>query len=354
MHKIPKSLNNFVSMVVNNNRKRFDIESAERFVIEKTGGYNTYAQLGGYSSFFDAVKLLEKHGVIAPIQSSGFNGLNPVLKSRWRIVREAHVDEWDIAFMMQLSDKLDMSGYIKNPKWHTQKEKQLILSIYKFLKTADKREWASCEERCLELFGNEKFLLTEDRKVLSRLNLTYERLKMKKYGHMFTYWIGKRDKIRRVIILENHSTFFSMKRWVERGGTVFGITPDLIIFGDGKHIIKSFSFLNEIADAKKCIIDYFGDVDPEGWQIYYTLKKNYSGYNINLFFPAYKFLLDAKESFPIGDSKQNMNPNVLDFIINEFKQIYTQYVDKILCLWNEKNRIPQEFLTYEVLKDMEF
>lgn len=62
------------------------------------------------------------------------------------------------------------------------KRKNYIISIYDFLKNSNNRELASCEERCLELFGNEKFLFTEDKKVLSRLNLSYEQLKMKNMG----------------------------------------------------------------------------------------------------------------------------------------------------------------------------
>ena len=352
MEKFLNILNKYLYMIESNNRSRFDINDAEKFVIEKIGGYNAYAKMGGYSCFFDTVKMLKNQSTIAPIQSSGFNGLNPALSTRWRLIKEAQNDEWDMAFMMQLSDILDMSGYIRNKKWHTQKEKNYILSIYDFLRNAKNRELASCEERCLELFDNEKFLLTEDKKVLTRLNLSYEQLKMKKYGQMFTYWIGKRDVTNSVIILENHSTFFSMKRWVEDGGDIFGIYPDLLIFGDGKHIIKSLSFLDEIADANKCMITYFGDIDPEGWLIYYTLKRKYAEYNINLFFPAYNFLMDSGKSFPIGEKKQNMNSNVLDFILKEFDTSYPQYNNTIQKLWNEKYRIPQEILTYEELKDM--
>jgi len=332
-------------------RNRFSIEDAEKFVIKKIGGQSTYARTGGYHCFYSGIKSLTESEVIAPVMSSGFNGINPALHSRWRLVSESQ-QQWDTAFMMQLSDRLDMSGYIRNPKWHTPKEKQYILSIYEFLKSVGKREYSSCEERCLELFGNEKFLQTEDKKVISRLNLTYDQLKMIKYGQMFTYWIRKREKTRKVLILENHSTFFSIKRWTEKGGTVFGLEPDLIIFGDGKHIVKSLSFLDEIAMAKECVIKYFGDIDPEGFLIYNSLKKRYSELDIGLFFPAYQFLLDTGKSYDIGHSQQNMNPKVLEDITREFMQLKPEYAGKIKDLWNAEKRIPQEFLTYETLKDL--
>jgi hypothetical protein len=352
MDKITKLLHLFVNQIKEKQRNRFSIEDAEKFIIEKVGGQSSYIRIGGYPCFYNAMKLLEESGVIAPILSSNFNGINPALQSRWRLASESQNQQLDTAFMMRLSDRLDMSGYIRNPKWHTSKEKQYILSIYEFLKNVEKREYASCEERCLELFGNEKFMQSEDKKVISRLNLTYEQLKMIKYGHMFTYWISKREKTRNVLILENHSTFFSIKRWVEKGGMVFGIEPDLIIFGDGKHIIKSLSFLDEIAVAKDCVIKYFGDIDPEGWLIYTSLKKSYSELDISLFFPAYQFLLDTGKSYDIGDSLQNMNPKVLENIIKEFTQLRPEYVEKIEGLWNDRKRIPQEFLTFEVLKDL--
>ncbi|NLY18407.1 MAG: cytosolic protein [Clostridiaceae bacterium] len=334
-----------------NKRSRFSIENAEKFVIEKIGGHSSYSQAGGYHCFYSAVKSLEQDGVISPVKSSGFNGINPALHTRWKLVDECR-QLWDVSFIMQLSDRLDMSGYLKNPKWHTPKEKQYILSIYEFLKSADKREYASCEERCLELFGNEKFLQTGDKKVISRLNLTYDQLKMIKYGQMFTYWIRKRGNTRKVIILENHSTFFSIKRWVESGGSVFGMEPDLIIFGDGKHIIKSLSFLNEIAPAKKCVIEYFGDIDPEGFVIYNSLKKKYSDLNISMFLPAYRFLLETGKSFDMGKSQQNMNPKVLEEVTSEFMRFSPEYANKIRDLWYSGKRIPQEFLTYEALKHL--
>lgn len=349
MDKILEQLNLFVKNMKENQRNRFCIEDAERFVVEKIGGQSSYFQTGGYHCFYNAIKSLEIGGVISPVKSSGFNGINPALQSRWKLRNELQ-QQWDVSFMMQLSDKLDMSGYINNPKWHTLKEKQYILNIYEFLKNANKREYASCEERCLELFGNEKFLQTEDKKIISRLNLTFEQLKMIKYGQMFTYWIRRREKTQNILILENHSTFFSIKRWVENGGSVFGIEPDLIIFGDGKHIIKSLSFLDEIAVAKSCVIKYFGDIDPEGFLIYNSLKKNYSDLCISMFYPAYKFLLDTGKSYDIGQSQQNMNTNVLEDITLEFMQVIPEYVNKIKDLWNGKKRIPQELLTYEVLK----
>jgi hypothetical protein len=62
--------------------------------------------------------------------------------------------------------------------------------------------------------------------------------------------------------------------------------------------------------------------------------------------------MDSGKSFPIGEKKQNMNSNVLDFILKEFDTSYPQYNNTIQKLWNEKYRIPQEILTYEELKDM--
>ncbi len=341
MDKILKLFDQFMNQMKEKQRNRFSIEAAEKFVIEKIGGQSAYIRAGGYPCFYGNIKLLEQREEIAPIMSSEFNGITPALKSRWRLVNESQTQSWDTAFMMQLSDRLDMSGYIRNPQWHTSKEKQYILKIYDFLAGAQKREYASCEERCLELFGNEKFLQTEDKKVLSRLNLTYEQLKMIKYGQMFTYWIRKREETHNVLILENHSTFFSIKRWVEKGGNVFGIEPDLIIFGDGKHIIKSLSFLDEIAVAKDCMIKYFGDIDPEGWLIYTLLKKSYLNLDISLFYPAYQFLLDTGKSYDIGKSQQNMNPKVLEDIVREFTQWKPEYTNRIRSLWDAIERILQ-------------
>jgi len=350
MDEIKKHITEYIENTKNAGRKRIETAKIEEYVIKKTGGRTEYEKFGGYYEFHCCVTYMQNKGIIRAVKNSDFNGINPPLKTRWSVVYDNRNDGWPASFIMKVSDYFDMSGYVRNPNWQTDGDKRFIERIHIFLKNADNREWASCEERCLELFDNEKFLSSSKSKILTRLGITYEQLKMKKYGQMFSYWISNRKITEKVIISENHSTFFSFKRIAEKNLPIFNIVPDLLIFGDGKRIIKSLEFLNEITNPGLCNIKYFGDMDPEGWLIYKLLKERYNNLDISLFMPAYRFLIDSGKDYPLGDALQSTNKLIIEYIIKEFeKDSKDDYNSDIMRLWNERRRIPQELVTYESL-----
>ena len=79
----------------------------------------------------------------------------------WVNIKEEST-KWDRLEMMKLSDLLDFSFYERHPEWQTKEEWTIIQHLYTFLQTAGEREVVSLEERSLELFGHEKFLLDSD------------------------------------------------------------------------------------------------------------------------------------------------------------------------------------------------
>jgi hypothetical protein len=353
INEIKKHVTEYIEITKSEGRKRIETARIEEYVIKKTGGRTEYEKFGGYYEFHGCITFMQNKGIIRAIKNSDFNGMNPPLKTRWSVVYDNRKDGWPASFIMKVSDYLDMTGYVRNPNWQTDGDKRFIERIHNFLKNADNREWASCEERCLELFDNEKFLSLSKSRILTRLGITYEELKMMKYGQMFSYWISNRRKTEKVIILENHSTFFSFKRIAEKNLPIFNIVPDLLIFGDGKRIIKSLGFLNEITNPELCNIKYFGDMDPEGWLIYKLLKEKYDNLDISFFMPAYRFLIDSGKEYPMGDVLQNTNKSIVEYIIKEFKKAGMDYYNNdVMRLWEKRRRIPQELLTYErLLKD---
>lgn len=334
------------------NRKSFYLDNLEKFLLEKSGGSSNYHQKGGYHSLCKGLERLTQDGYIKPMKTVGYNGKYPPLKLRWSIVQHQSHKKWNSGDILRLSDLLDFSTYIKHPDLQTDREWKFVLRIHEFLRNKDRRDWASCEERCLELFDNEKFLDPKeesDNGVLKRLKLSYEDIKMKKYGQMFVYWNRGVRQIKTAIILENHSTFFSYKRAAMEGYDIFGIDPDAIIYGQGKDIVSSFSFIHEIADAERIKVFYFGDIDPEGYMIYKSLKEAYDSVNISLQLAAYKKLFDFGKSYPIKKA-QNKNIENLNFVTNEFAaNNYHEAAENLKKLWDANRRIPQEFITYEYL-----
>ncbi|MCF6466658.1 Wadjet anti-phage system protein JetD domain-containing protein [Clostridium sp. Cult2] len=355
-----KDIVKFIKIYTNtNNRKRFELEELENHLIHIYKGKSGYEKNGGYRGLYNGLTKAVEEGIVKEIISSDYNGMNPPLRVKWRIITQEKIGKWDKSEMMKMSDLLDFGYYERHLECQNEMEWKYIKNIYNFLKTIDNREWASLEERSLELFYDEKFLYSRrkrkiDNKVLTRLNITYEDLKMKKYGEMFIYWKRGIENIEKVIILENHSTFFSYKRACESGIDIFGVVPDLLIFGQGKKIINSFSFIEELVSPFKLEILYFGDIDPEGFMIYRSFKRKYSNLNIKLHLKAFIQLLEIANKHPcIG---QNKNILDLNFVLSELASHSLENYGEVLKeLWTKDLRIPQEYITYEyILKGDKF
>lgn len=350
-----KLIKKFISEYEKSNKKRFDLDTLEKYVIDSFKGYNLYNSNGGYLKLHDEIILLKKNQYVKEIEASSYNGLNPPLKTRWQIISKEDISKWDKSKILQLSDVLDFSYYKNHPMYQTDLEWEYIENIHKFLKSKDQREWASIEERSLELFYDEKFL--KNRKdtakgkygILKRLKLSYEDLKMKNYGEMFIYWNKGVQHIKNIIILENHSTFFTYKRIAENDGDIFGFKPDILIYGEGKKIESSFTFLEEIADISKIEVLYFGDMDSEGFGIYYRLKERYPNINIRLQHEAYINLLSiSNRCYPLGDQEKNLI--YLNYFLEEIeKHLDDKSLKKVRYIWDKDFRIPQELINYEYL-----
>lgn len=350
-----KIIQKFISEYKGKNRKRFNLDELQNYLIKHYKGDQQYLAKGGYQELYRQISLLKGNNCIKEIKSSGSNGLNPPLKIRWQIIFEDNIPLWNQSRMLQLSDFLDFGYYINNPSYQTDQEWEYIENIYRFLKSRNEREWASIEERSLELFYDEKFLT--DRKgigkrkygILKRLKLSYEDLKMKKYGEMFVYWNRGVENVRNIIILENHSAFFTYKRMAESHGSIFGFIPDVLIFGEGKKIEGSFSFIGEIADISNAEILYFGDIDPEGFGIYCRLKERYPEVNMKLQHKAYMLLISLcrREYSSVGQYK---NRDYFNCFLEEMKEHLTlDRIEKLNYFWERDLRIPQELINYENL-----
>lgn len=350
-----KKIKGFLIELKSKNKKRFNLDDLEKYLIDYYKGESGYLARGGYLNLYNQINLLKEKEGIREIKSSSYNGLNPPLKTRWEIIVEEKSPSWDPSKILRFSDLLDFSYYDNNPIYQTDLEWEYIQNIHGFLKSRDRRQWASLEERSLELFYDEKFLVKGKERVkgrygiLKRLKLSYEDLKMKKYGEMFIYWNrGTRD-IKNVIILENHSTFFAYKRMAEENGHIFDFNVDGLIFGEGKKIENSFSFIEEIASLDDLNVLYFGDIDPEGFGIYARLRARYPDVNIKLQSRAYKDLIEiSKRDYPqVG---QNKNGEYLEFFLEEMgKDLNEDNIEKLKYIWEKDLRIPQELMTYEYL-----
>lgn len=350
-----KRIKKFISDYNLKSKKRFNLDELENYLITSYKGNTNYLANGGYIQLYNQINHLKENNYIKEIKSSVYNGLNPPLKTRWEIVFEEKHSNWDKSKMLQFSNRLDFSYYVNNPIYQTDLEWEYIENIYNFLNLSENRQWSSVEERCLELFYDEKFFKNRGDTpkgkygILKRLKLEYEDLKMKKYGEMFIYWNKGTKDIRKIIILENHSTFFAYKNATEDMGNIFGFQPDAIIFGEGKKIENSFSFIEEIASKEELEILYFGDIDPEGFGIYYRLRARYPDFHIRFQYEAYLHLIDLCKRDYLQKGQQK-NSIYLDWFLEEMKDyLDDEKIKKLQYIWDGDLRIPQELINYEYL-----
>ena len=165
-------------------------------------------------------------------------------------------------------------------------------------------------------------------------------------NHFFIILIRKL-KNKTILIIENKDTFWTIVKAIQKL-KIENIY--MIIYGEGKKILKSFSFIEEFKIDSKDNIYYFGDIDFEGINIYVSLKEKYNKYNISAYTKGYETILDIEKTPEKVRKNQNINQDKIERFISEFDK---KYKDKLIEIFNNKKYIPQEVFNYEVaLKSM--
>lgn len=309
-----------------------------------------YFEMDGYSLFYRAIDTLQAEGQLIPIQNNQYNGRNPALALYYWVNIKVQEAKWDRLEMMKLSDQFDFSYYERYPEWQTEDEWKRIQNLYIFLKSSQEREIVSLEERSLELFGHEKFLFDPDsfpdgKGFLARIGITEDQLKMVNYGEPFVFWMKQgtdMKDIQRVLIVENLSFFHTAIKLLEADQLDY--EPDLIIYGEGTKIERSFSFFFRMFPPTSYLFYYAGDLDAAGYGILIRLIEKYQDCCIQPALKIYRKMLECLEQKNDQKIGQTQNLKYRDL----FFQWFTEDEQAILRqLWQENKRIPQEVLTIE-------
>lgn len=311
---------------------------------------DNYFEMDGYSLFYHAIQTLQAEGQLIPIQNNQYNGKTPALALYYWVNIKVQESKWDRLEMMKLSDQFDFSYYERHPEWQTVDEWNRIQNLYTFLKSSQERETVSLEERSLELFGHEKFLIDSDsfpdgKGFLARIGISEDQLKMVNYGEPFVFWMkqGKEMKdIQRILIVENLSFFHTSIKLLERNQLDY--EPELIIYGEGTKIERSFSFFYRMFPQKNYLFYYAGDLDTAGYGIIIRLIEKYPDCCIQPALLIYRKMLECLEQRNDQKIGQTQNLKYRDL----FFQWFTEEEQLLLMqLWQENKRIPQEVLTIE-------
>ena len=295
---------------------------------------------------------LEEKGYIQPLKTTNKNLQGRFEK--YKILKLKEENEEKIKEeILKLDKKIKIDYFLKHPKEYI-KYKEIITPINEFIKQTNGRkiETITVNERSYKIYKNEK-CLKENGEILKKLELTYKDLYAYDTYEPFFYYINTEYEIRKlknktILIIENKDTFWTIVKAIQKL-KIENIY--MIIYGEGKKILKSFSFIEEFKIDSKDNIYYFGDIDFEGINIYVSLKEKYNKYNISAYTKGYETILDIEKTPEKVRKNQNINQDKIEKFINEFDK---KYKDKLIEIFNNKKYIPQEVFNYEVaLKSME-
>ncbi|MFZ5987940.1 MAG: Wadjet anti-phage system protein JetD domain-containing protein [Bacillota bacterium] len=342
--------NTIYKIIGNHSKKVIEISDLLSKVERQLGGED-FEMKGGYRSFAASVVHFCEGGVLSPVKSSGTNGRNPFLYNKYRINSmdndRKNMSEELMHELQSLHPRLDKGFYFKNP--HVYKGDRgyiLMLSQYLLDSLTSKSLKYRCtmNERSFEIFNDEKFLESGGKVLLKRLGLTLQDLNCYKTLEAFFYILFKPKERLNILIIENKDTFYSVLKYLERkpDKKLYGISIDMLIYGEGKKIVNSFSFLNEVAMGTPIDrVYYFGDLDFEGIGIFNSLASKYGKHLVVPHTSLYKELLASAKTPP--PLKTNQSEIYLDLFLMYFDEDSKGKITEIL--YNGKY-IPQEALNF--------
>lgn len=328
------------------NKKTFGISELEEKIIKNN---KRYIDQYGYTDFYEIINELVEENVLEPIKNSFSSGRTNLGYSRYKLVSKKEDLNYLKTEILYLHPSLCNNIYIKKiDKYLVDKDKVLILD--KYLKDKNNLSFRyTANERSYEIFGDEKYILSkEGTRLLNNLNITLEDLNCYKTNESFFYAYEEKDIIN-ALIIENKDTYTSLYKYFldNEGLILFSKQINLLIYGEGKKIVSSFSYINDLVkDNKIHEILYFGDIDAEGLRIFEKLNKKYPEFNIIPFSQMYRELLSKASELHTLKNKQ------MPYVDGEFiKLIDYDIQDKLLDIVTNSYYIPQEALnSYELFK----
>lgn len=203
-------------------------------------------------------------------------------------------------------------------------------------------------ERSLQIFGNEKYLSSKEGKkmmnnVLRKYHLNKSVMNMYKTKESFVFVRISNNKD--ALIVENKDTYTSIKNTLLKGEKILGKEFGAVIYGEGRKIQSSFSYIEkeegkELADIETFY--YFGDIDAEGIDIFNRLKKGYPAYKIRAFKEGYRFLFDNRIKMRKKEKKKTQRLLYTDIECLECFDPIEEYEIYKIC--ENGYIIPQEIL----------
>ncbi|NLL47284.1 MAG: hypothetical protein GX249_01750 [Firmicutes bacterium] len=352
--------------------KRIQTKVLEDYLI-KNLTLQRYWQKGGYPAFAALIGQLVMENRLKPIKVRKTNGLNPPLFNGYQIIPAAKSLplEEQRQLLKYYHPKLDLAQYLKRPDLYKRDEPYLeALDRYFRQATETPARPVTINERSFELFRDEKFLASgPGQALLESVGLVLADLNCHYTYEPFFYYVpallGLKQELKQpsreqpfhILIVENKDTFFSFKSlFLENMVTWDGITFKFLIYGEGRKILRSFSFLKELFPGgiipSNLICHYFGDLDPEGIAIYDELVQAYQPQGFKIvaarFFYAELFKRHGTYA-PKLKTSQRRQAEAIDRFLAEFELPLQNDLEHLLL---SGRYLPQEGLSIALLAEL--
>lgn len=332
---------------------------------------------GGYRAFAAAINELVEENVLRPVKRSGLNGLSPPLAVRYR---KLSLEEGDYSAVKEeilsaYCSHMDLSSFLKSPQDY-ERYRDILMAIDHFLidvKNSPPAVWDTVNERSFSLTGNEKFLSShKGNQLLKRIKITLQDLCCVPAPEPFFFWATALpllpEERAHCLVVENKDIFHSLKYLL--GAGKLKTTPEihLLIYGEGKKILNSWSFIYEcLPEAAGYQFFYFGDLDPEGVGIcadlisavqggvdtaisgQFSAAAGQSSIPVVEVLPAeplYHLLLDTGKKRLIDSDQSRVTWRRMQPFFDLCSPIL---LDRITPLWEARCFVPQEALSASIL-----
>lgn len=339
-----------------------DLEAA----LTEIWGIDGYWQRGGYQSFAELILELVQEGYLKPIKARKTNGMNPPLFNGYQIMGQKQIftSQEQRLLLTEYHPRLDLTYYLRNREAY-QRDKQYLQALDQYFRVAghiDKSRSVTINERSFQIFRDEKWLgSTQGQALLQGLGLTIDDLDCHYTYEPFFYYqlrppvIGNNSEPYHILIVENKDSFFSFKNLLQEGVSVWnGQRLDLLIYGEGRKILRSLSFLWELLPESigNICCQYFGDLDPEGISIWSELVETYEVQGLGIQVATYFYERLWKKH---GDrashlrTAQRWRPQAIGQFLAHFEQPIARGMERLL---EAGKYLPQEGLDAATLEEL--
>lgn len=202
-----------------------------------------YFKIESYKALVELINKLVDGGTLNAVKTSKSNGMIPPLYNKYRV----SLKEEDISYLQEdinynFPVAFNREYYLNNLKKYEEDKWAVEKLVYYFRN--NKNQLAipmSINERSFEIWGQEKFLKDGSGEgILKNLELSLKNLNVYATPEPFVYFSCKKDRNQNVLIIENKDPWYTIRKLMLEGQTVFlGEAIDTIIYGSGKNIEKS-------------------------------------------------------------------------------------------------------------------